>query len=71
LRFFAFSVRAFAAALDALVAIAFRSFALRALARARPPSLASCDLTFRINSASTDKYYTMLARWQFIYFDYA
>jgi hypothetical protein len=44
-RSFAFRVRAFAAALEALIAIALRSFAVRDLARAGPPFLPSSDIT--------------------------
>lgn len=40
-RFFSLTFRAFAAAREALVAISFRLFAVRALARAFPPSLPS------------------------------
>jgi hypothetical protein len=40
---FAFCVRAFAAALEALIAIALRSIAVSDFARASPPRLASAD----------------------------
>ncbi len=45
-------VRTFAAALDAFIAIVFRCLALKALALAWPPCLASSDRTFLINSSS-------------------
>jgi hypothetical protein len=56
--FFAFflalasAVRFFAAALEALSALARRCFAVRALARAKPPELANSRLTFLMRSSS-------------------
>ena len=52
---FAFFIRTFAAALDALIALSRRCFGVRALARARPPCLASSERTLRISSSSMCK----------------
>ena len=52
---FAFFIRTFAAALDALIALSRRCFGVRALARARPPCLASSERTLRMSSSSMYK----------------
>lgn len=51
-RSFAFRVRAFAAALEALMALSLRSFAVKTLARANPPRLPISAMTFAIVSLS-------------------
>ena len=51
-RFLAFRFRALAAAFEALMALSLRCFGVSALARAKPPCLASSDRTFLISSSS-------------------
>ncbi len=68
-RFFAFLVRAFAAAFEALVAIALRSLGVRALARALPPSLASSDLTCLIKSSSIRQILHPASKMDDLFFD--
>ena len=52
---FAFFIRTFAAAFDALIALSRRCFGVRALARARPPCLASSERTLLMSSSSMGK----------------
>jgi hypothetical protein len=60
---FALRVRAFAAALEALIALFLRSLAVNDLARAKPPWRANSDRACLSSSASmTGRYYTVLAR---------
>jgi len=51
LRSLALRFRAFAAALEALIALSLRCFGVRASARAKPPCLASSDRTFLMSSS--------------------